>query len=32
MKLREVGAAKVVGKRLEDLKVVFVGMGAAGVA
>ena len=26
------GAAEVVGKRLEDLKVVFLGMGAAGVA
>lgn len=26
------GAAHVVGKRLEDLKVVFLGMGAAGVA
>jgi malate dehydrogenase (oxaloacetate-decarboxylating) len=26
------GAAKVVGKRLEDLRVVFLGMGAAGVA
>ncbi len=26
------GAAEVVGKRLEDLNVVFVGMGAAGVA
>jgi malate dehydrogenase (oxaloacetate-decarboxylating) len=26
------GAAKVVGKRLEDLNVVFLGMGAAGVA
>jgi len=26
------GAAEVVGKRLEDLKVVFLGMGAAGIA
>jgi len=26
------GAAQVVGKRMEDLKVVFLGMGAAGVA